>query len=664
MSKPEIMVKCKIVAPKSTLSAVINTLYDLGLYHLTPHLKGTYNLDLGTPLAQAEELATLLVKVRQILARFPKTIAQNYLLNKFPAVSLTKKSWPELQRKVEKIFQEIKETEQKLALLREERLILHNQLISLSFLRKMKINAAALSQSQILCGVFGQIKRQEGLSAALSKHLPASSFFQEKDYIFVVAKKTQETELKNVLSSFGFTPFSWSLETNNLLSELKKKKELAAKKKEQKLILLKRLQGLSEEVAELQAWELEIQEEIRKQELPLSFAVTGSTFLAEGWLPQKQSAQVVQALEKITKNKIHVQLENPGKKDHPPVKLNNKKLVSPFEFLLKLYDLPSYKEIDPTSLLFFTFPIFFGFMLGDVGYGLVLAILFFILRKKMPAAKQMLDVLLFAAIVSIAFGFVFGEFFGFEYVGNETGEKLCNLGICLEKVTHFAGGHGAEGGQAVTIWEFPHLLHRASTKTNLFGYDILTVLIIGAIVGFIHLNLGLFLGFLNEAASHGWKHAVMAKLSWMIMEAGIIFAVLGGMGIFLPLVKWMGIIIAVIGVVMLVKGEGVQGAVEIPGLFSNMLSYMRLGAVGLASVGLAVVVNEKLALPFFEKGGIFIFFGIIIMILGHGINLLLGVIGPFLHGVRLHYVECFSKFFHGGGVEYAPFSRKKELTKE
>ena len=207
-------------------------------------------------------------------------------------------------------------------------------------------------------------------------------------------------------------------------------------------------------------------------------------------------------------------------------------------------------------------------------------------------------------------------------------------------------------------------MHRASTKTNLFGYDILTVLIIGAIVGFIHLNLGLFLGFLNEAASHGWKHAVMAKLSWMIMEAGIIFAVLGGMGIFLPLVKWMGIIIAVIGVVMLVKGEGVQGAVEIPGLFSNMLSYMRLGAVGLASVGLAVVVNEKLALPFFEKGGIFIFFGIIIMILGHGINLLLGVIGPFLHGVRLHYVECFSKFFHGGGVEYAPFSRKKELTKE
>jgi len=108
---------------------------------------------------------------------------------------------------------------------------------------------------------------------------------------------------------------------------------------------------------------------------------------------------------------------------------------------------------------------------------------------------------------------------------------------------------------------------------------------------------------------------------------------------------------------MLGKGEGIQGIVELPSLFSNMLSYMRLGAVGLASVGLAVVVNEELAMPFIEKGGVFILIGILIMLLGHGINILLGVIGPFLHGVRLHYVEFFSKFFQGGGKEYTPFTK-------
>lgn len=85
---------------------------------------------------------------------------------------------------------------------------------------------------------------------------------------------------------------------------------------------------------------------------------------------------------------------------------------------------------------------------------------------------------------------------------------------------------------------------------------------------------------------------------------------------------------------------------------------MRLGAVGLASVGLAVVVNENLTMPFIEKGGFFVVIGILIFALGHTINILLGILGPFLHSLRLHYVEFFSKFFHGGGIRYAPFGAK------
>ncbi len=133
------------------------------------------------------------------------------------------------------------------------------------------------------------------------------------------------------------------------------------------------------------------------------------------------------------------------------------------------------------------------------------------------------------------------------------------------------------------------------------------------------------------------------------MEAGIILALF----INVPI----GIVLSLIGFTLLAVGEGVQGLVEIPALASNMLSYMRLGAVGLASVGLAVVVNENLAMPFIEKGGIFIVIGILVMFIGHTINMMLGVIGPFLHGIRLHYVEFFSKFFQGGGVEYEPFEK-------
>ena len=338
------------------------------------------------------------------------------------------------------------------------------------------------------------------------------------------------------------------------------------------------------------------------------------------------------------------------------MKFNHKRLLSPFEFFLHLYDLPRYKEIDPTSLLFITFPLFFGFMVGDVGYGIVLAGLFFWLRQKVPAARQILNVLLFASIVSIFFGLLFGEYFGFEHLGYNAGRFFCqDWGICLPQHTI------TEQGAEQVVWQFPHLVNRVADKINVFGYDILSVLVIGALVGFFHMNLGLWFGFINEYASHGWKQALLSKLSWIIMELGIILIVVSKMGI-LPVTAWGGVFIAALGIVMLIKGEGVQGAIEIPSLFSNMLSYMRLGAVGLAGVGLAMVVNERLGLPMIERGGVWIVLGILVMLLGHAINLLLSVIGPFLHGARLHYVEFFSKFFRGGGVLYSPFAKKEKQT--
>ncbi|MBI2112934.1 hypothetical protein HYT52_05330, partial [Candidatus Woesearchaeota archaeon] len=296
-------------------------------------------------------------------------------------------------------------------------------------------------------------------------------------------------------------------------------------------------------------------------------------------------------------------------------------------------------------------------MLGDAGYGVVLFALFYVLGKKITGeGKRLIQTLMFAALVSILFGLAFGEYFGFESVSESIGESLCHsVGICLEKVVHES--HGI----TEVIYEFPRLLNRAHSTTSIFGYEVLTILVIGAIIGFFHLNLGYLMGFFNELHHHGFKHAFLAKISWIIIQLGVILAVLPMVGMAGGL-TWVGLAVAIIGIICLGIGEGVQGIVELPAIFSNILSYMRLGAVGLASVGLAVVVNEELALPFIQKGGIFIVIGILIMLLGHGINLMLGVLGPFLHGVRLHYVECFSKFFKGGGIEYNPFA-KKEMDK-
>ena len=648
MVVPERMVKCRILAPKAYLSKVINSLYDLGLYHITPHLKGEQALDIGAPLADAEELSRLLVLLRKILAKYPEISARHNdssLMSSLPPL-------PEITSTVERAFAEVTEIEEKVQRLQQRQESVQGTLVALAILQHLNIDIIQLKRSKALTYFFGTIAKTEGLEEALQKVSDDCSLAKNSKYLLLVGRKEDEDRFTAVLQDFGYQAFAFDLDAGSSQKDIAARKMELKEIKEEQQVLERQHLALKSELSPLADLAYHIQEEIRKQELPLHFAVTKSSFVAEGWIPKADADNVKKLLESVTSKKISVVFSDPDHHESPPVKLKNKILVTPFEFLLRLYDLPKYQEIDPSSLLFLTFPLFFGIMLGDIGYGLVLLFVFLHLKKKIPALGQLASVLVFAAAVSIIFGFVFGEFFGFEHVSVETGEKLCDtLGICLPQAELHAHG------QVIEVADFPRLLNRAHGHTELFGFEVLTILVIGAIIGFIHLNLGFLFGFINEYHHHGFMHAFLAKISWMVIEAGIIVAVLSKTGIFLPVMVWIGIALAVIGVVMLGKGEGIQGIVELPSLFSNMLSYMRLGAVGLASVGLAVVVNEELAMPFIEKGGVFILIGILIMLLGHGINILLGVIGPFLHGVRLHYVEFFSKFFQGGGKEYTPFTK-------
>ncbi|MFH1275495.1 MAG: V-type ATP synthase subunit I [Candidatus Woesearchaeota archaeon] len=647
MNQSERMLKCKVVAAKKHLSNVINVFYELGLYHITPHVKGNYELDIGEPLADAEILSSLLVKIRSILSKFPDTKPGKQ-------VELNKNTIKSIQTKTNKLYEEFLEIETELKDNVEKEEQLHNNLVALAIIKKVGVDVNTLSTSKRLTYFFGTITKAEGLEESLQKVSDECSVAKNSKYVFLVGKRTEEEKLRTVLNAFGFLPFGFNFDFKDLIKEINSKKVELKNVKDENQSLERKHLSLKSELPYLASLDYQLDEEIRKQELPLNFAVTGSTFVAEGWIPKDSQNKVEKGLNEVTEGKVHIIFNEPGKKEDPPIKLKHSKLVTPFEFLLTLYDLPKYKEFDPTSLLFFTFPLFFGIMLGDFGYGLVLFGVFAFLRRKFSGeGKKLIGALMFAALMSMVFGLVFGEVFGFESVGENLGESLChNLGVCLEKVVHES--HGI----TEVIYEFPRLLNRAHSHMNVFGYEVMTILVIGAIIGFFHLNLGYFIGFLNELKSHGFKHAFMAKISWMIIQVGIILAILPMMGLVGGSMTWVGLIVAISGIVFLGIGEGVQGIVELPAIFSNILSYMRLGAVGLASVGLAIVVNEELAMPFIHKGGIFIFIGMLIMLIGHTINILLGVLGPFLHGVRLHYVECFSKFFSGGGVEYNPFTKK------
>ena len=394
---------------------------------------------------------------------------------------------------------------------------------------------------------------------------------------------------------------------------LKKISEQTAALQKKKEKAKEQLAKLSKENSEfLIASEDFLSEQLEKAEAPLKFASTQSSFLIKGWVPAENLHASIDKLNKAGKNKIFVHFEPAKKEDKVPVKLKNPKFAKSFEFFIDLYSIPAYKEIDPTFFIFLTFPIFFGLMLGDVGYGIVSFFLFLVLKKKMPKARRLLDVLLLASFVSVLFGLFFGEFFGYEF------------------------------------------MHPVISREH----EMFTLMYLAIAIGIVHVNIGLVVGFVNEMKSYGFMHALYAKASWIILEAGAALIILSYLDK-ISISPLIGAMFLALSVVMLFKGEGIKGIIELPSIMTNIMSYARLMAIGLSSVSLAVVINES-AKEFLHKGGFFILIGILILVIGHAINIALGLLGSFLHSLRLHYVEFFSKFYHGGAKKYQPFGVKED----
>jgi len=188
-----------------------------------------------------------------------------------------------------------------------------------------------------------------------------------------------------------------------------------------------------------------------------------------------------------------------------------------------------------------------------------------------------------------------------------------------------------------------------------------TLLVVTLLIGVIHINIGLIAGFRNVLAKHGMKAAVLEKAAWIVLQVGIFLLLFETMGVVMSMVP--GAVVFALAVIMLVAGEGGTAIMEIPSILSNVLSYSRLLAVGLSSIGIATAVNIMAGMMF-DSGGLFIVVAGVIFILGHALNTALSIIAPGLHALRLQYVEFFTKFYEGGGRIYNPFGYNRIYTEE
>ncbi len=591
----EKMQKVRIIGPKSKLPAVVDELHQLRILHIVEEL--SEGLERGEPLPEASKLSEALVQARAAVAqlslqgnekRLTKRLKSNRTLSTIirEVAKLTSALQHQLAKK--------KEAEQLLeraALVREQQALLSS----------LGLEQKDFEPCESLAIFFGVVKKpglREALEKSGAKFLLKAASRNREELVALFVDKKDEERAKQVLATHEYAPLELLTES---IDERQARRQLQE--------VERTIRQLAREYKELPDWIPILEAAVEKAEAPLRFGATEQAFLIHGFIPKARYEAVAKRLQERAKGRLSIEPVQFKKGEHVPVELENPEPVKSFQFFLDLYSLPSYKEIDPSWFLFLTFPVFFGFMLGDAGYGLTTLLLFWLLKKKMPQFKGFFNILLFSSFATIVFGFVFGEFFGYE------------------------------------LYE-PFLSRNPEHS--------LTPLMVAAVVlGVLHINAGLLTGFVNEYREHGFFAALMEKGSWIVLEAGV--ALLGLS--YTHVISWpplVGYVVLVVSVLMLYLGEGVKGLVEIPGIFGNILSYIRLMAIGLSSVGLALVINE-MAGGFFHEGGLMILVGILILVLGHVINIGIGLLGSFLHSLRLHYVELFGKFYRGGGIRFKPF---------
>ncbi len=627
------MTKVQIVGSKAILPEVIEVLHSIGTIQIESIPKKidikeefitAIPLDRKRVLLQ-ERLDTLLAKLKDILLLLPKpALSDGRAKEGFLILDITS---DEVQHRIDELYNEIKEVQKRRLELREELSTAERYerilkgfaplITAIGDIRHLEVMGITIDKEKraVLPLLKEEVERiTEGRSEMFEKALD-----EETIGVIITYSRKYDNAVKELLMGESISEITLPAEYASL-SFLNAMKEM-----------IKRKEGVPRELQEIRRsieilssrWYHVIEtlvgtvtDTIDELHAIAYCAQTHYAFILSGWVPRSECTLLASTLrnrfgEKALLREVDIADDEV---DEVPVSIKNPFFIRPFEVFMSVFPPPKYGTIDPTPYLAFFFPVFYGLILGDVGYGVIILALSLFAKRRFRESeflKNIFTVIAVCSIFSVLFGFLFGEFFG------DLGE-------------HY-GMH-------------PILFDRAKAVESF--------LILAVAIGVGHVILGLLLAVVNSLQRGRVKHAVV-KAATIAAVVALLCAIGVTAGYLPQAILTPGILVLASAFVLLIVLEGIVGPLEIVGVVGNMLSYARIMAIGMASIILAIVANEL--------GGMTgnIFLGIVIASLIHMINIVLGVFSPVIHDLRLHYVEFFGKFFQPGGKRYVPFRKHR-----
>ena len=465
--------------------------------------------------------------------------------------------------------------------------------------------------------------RARVFEAADEVQLEQISADQQSLYLLVFVHKCAAEAVGAALREAGFALTTFDGVQGTAAENIRRTDEAIAACEQQDAEKLAELTALAAQKPALQLAFDRCTQEISKAQAADRLVHSEKTFCLGGWVPCEDVGKLEALLSGFC---CAWELTDPAPEEYPdvPVKLKNNKLTWPLNMVTEMYSLPAYDGVDPNPLMAPFFILFYGIMMADMGYGLLMILASIIITKKSRpkgTSGQMFGLMFSCGISTFLMGALTGGFFG---------DFLPQLVGIIDPDTTFKA--------------LPSLF----TPLD----DTITILIGAMALGFVQIVTGMAISFVEKIKKGQIMDAIWEELTWWIVFAGIACMALGVTNI----VLYVGLAMVVVGSGWSAKGFGKVTAIfgsvynHVTGYFGDILSYSRLMTLMLAGSVIASVFNTLGAIP-----GNVVFF-LLVSVAGNGLNFALNLLSCYVHDLRLQCLEYFGKFYQDGGKPFEPLA--------